>query len=88
MSGLVLSLILWLVLGLAATVLLWVGTFLMTGVLATSVGTRFVRSHPTKVKPWHPVAVFVLGIILTLGTLILVVYNVVMTIIAMVNYGG
>jgi hypothetical protein len=88
MSGLVLSLILWIVLGLAVTVGLWVSTIFSTGVLTVGVGSRYVTGKPATVKPWHPVALFVLGIILTLGTLVLVVYNVIMTIVAMVNYGG
>lgn len=80
MEALILALVLWVVLGLAAVVLLWVGTIGLTGLLA-------VRATETD-NFIPPILSITVGIILTLGAFVLVAYNVIATIIAMVNYGG
>lgn len=80
MENTILAIVLWAVLGLAGTTLIYLGTVLGSGVLG-------IGAAEGRVKPWVPIATFLTGIILTVTALIITVYNVILNIVTLVNGG-
>lgn len=83
MTEFIVAAILWGVIGLIVTGILWVATVGATGL--TAIHTLDPLSN---VPRWAPPAVFTAGIIVTLGAFVLVVINTVANIISAVNVGG